>query len=96
MIFWTPPKESTSTTWPSSGRLMRKMDMVKRYQMRVSVYMLCVLLCALTAKGWFLAAWVIAGCPADREYVYVEGGAAGVDQSFSVACEKLGVVAEPH
>ena len=33
-----------STTWSSSGRLMRKMDMVTRYQMRVSVYTLCVLL----------------------------------------------------
>jgi hypothetical protein len=49
--------------------------------MRVSVYMLCVLLCALTAKGWFLDAWVIAGCPADREYVYVQenGKAVAID-----------------
>jgi hypothetical protein len=51
---------------------MRKMDMVTRYQMRVSVYMLCVLLCALTAKGIKLGTWVYAGCPADREYVYIQ------------------------
>jgi hypothetical protein len=52
------------------------MDMVTRYQMRVSVYMLCVLLCAVTANGWFLAAWVIASCPADREYVYIQQNSA--------------------
>jgi hypothetical protein len=40
--------------------------------MRVSVYMLTVLLCALTAKGWFLVAWVIAGCPAPEEYDFEE------------------------
>jgi hypothetical protein len=34
--------------------------------------MLCVLLCALTAKGWFLAAWVMAGCPPREEYDYEE------------------------
>jgi hypothetical protein len=57
------------------------MDMVKRYQMRVSVYMLGVLLCALTGKGIKLSIWVIAGCPADREYVYVQenGKTAAID-----------------
>ena len=28
--------------------------------------------------------------------VIIHGEAAGVDQSFSVACEKLGIMAEPH
>jgi acetylglutamate kinase len=30
------------------------------------------------------------------DLVIVHGGAAGVDNAFSKACEKLGVVAEPH
>jgi hypothetical protein len=45
---------------------------VKRYQVPVSTYVLTLLLCALTAKGWFLLAWVAAGCAADRQYVYVD------------------------
>jgi hypothetical protein len=58
--------------------------MVQRYQMRVSVYMLTVLLCALTTKGLFLVGWVVAGCPADREYVYVRenGKTLAIDARF--------------
>ena len=41
------------------------------FQMRVSMKMPRVLLC-LTAKGIKLGALVYAGCPADRQYVYIE------------------------
>lgn len=47
---------------------MRKMDMLTRYQMRVSTYLLTVALSAFTVKGLMLAAWVILGCPAADEY----------------------------
>ena len=74
MVLSTPSTESTSITSSSSGRLIRKMDMATRYQIRVSTFGLTVAVAALTAKGMLLAAWVIAGCPTADEYDYEERG----------------------
>jgi hypothetical protein len=50
------------------------MDMVTRYQIRVSTYLLYVLIGALTAKGGILITRLIMGCPTPDEYDYEERG----------------------
>jgi hypothetical protein len=43
---------------------------VTRYQMRISVYHLCVVIAALIAASERPLKWIAAGCPATREYLF--------------------------
>jgi hypothetical protein len=71
MTFSASAMELASSTWSAPVQLIRTMDMTTRYQIRLSTYMLCVLISALTVKGWLLVAWEIAGRPFRPEYVHI-------------------------
>ena len=45
-----------------------------RYHLRVSLYMLCVLLVALGMNGTRLLEWAVRGFPPPREYVVIHHG----------------------
>ena len=58
--------------------------MASRYQIRVSVYVLCVLLVSLGMKGTRLLEWAMRGFPPPREYVVIhhDGQIHTIDKSI--------------